>query len=356
MQNYEILKRKVRSGSLILYFVFSLPRTNSTAFHIALTQASEVNGQLHEPFLNFNLKPIHYDTLLGEQDRSFDFGCGIILQRLNEFTSVQSPIKLIIHEQICNVTAEEFSLLLELSNNIIFLTRHPILQGFSYLTRFLNIYLNSSSSNGMKSEQISKLVSSMETSSNEDFSLLVNKFISKQQVLNILRKDPSHELTFEEILKAYYSAVDLAKRRLETVWSTFDYYLPKFLELKDKKNLVVLDSGDVLEHPKEIFQSITCKLSGLSFSCDMVNNWTKAIGKNFYTIENFSKDHPGMNRANSERSGWIGLAITSTGFVNQSQSFLPTIDDFPSNLKPLMSRLVLNYKMKMANVRRELSF
>lgn len=137
MKYFDELNQLVKDGKIKFTVLVSLPRSNSTAFELALQQAFEDDDiQLGSPW--------HSKKFDLDDNHEFDLGCQRIYDEVMKAinTPRKSPISILIKSHASHLETNEFARLLSLSNEFGFSYRDPYSQFQSMITRMGNDLVN----------------------------------------------------------------------------------------------------------------------------------------------------------------------------------------------------------------------
>jgi hypothetical protein len=201
----------------------------------------------------------------------------------------------------------------------------------------------------LKARQVANIIAAMIPTSvqkNKNLVTTLDSLFSKQHVLTELKRDPSNELTSDDIVTIYDLSIKRFQKCMQAIWASFESALPLLLQAKKQKNMVFIDSTQLLHHPEEILKYITEQLSGISFTKDMVDGWKKGAGDLFRSMEHYAEGYEGLNGKTAAKNGWVGPAVTSTRLNKPHGDFIININHFPLVTHSLIKRLASDYEKK----------
>jgi hypothetical protein len=348
MSQFDHLKELVQTGKLRIIYELSLPRSNSTAWQIAIAQAPEVTGQINEPSFHSDFKVRKHDEI-SDPARSFEVYCEKIIARaktLSESTS-DDNVTLVVNDLVHSVSAEELKKILELTDDIVITVRDPRVQGLSCLTRIINDSLDSLGGGNISLKLALELANKLEFTDEELADLKgpgKNKF-NPDRILELLELPKDMAISSEILQKAISHAVTKTSHDyIEICWNNMKAQLDIIRTAKSDVRLVIVDGAELLQHPQEVMKK-SAEILGLTYTQDMVDHWVKSVGEDFYC---------------SITQGWGDLAFTNhwNGPVRSSSgieykpnnvSTICDISEFPASMHESLTGALLVYNDIMGN-------
>ena len=221
-KHFDELKGLIEQKKLRLLHVMALPRTNGTAFSIALTQAPEVQGQLNEPYFQTDLRGRRWDhvEIRPGVDRTFEEGCANVLAKYHKNSAAsQGMITICIHEISRDLTADEYTKILPLISYELFLIRDPLKHALSLLTRYANMALGN----------------------------LMGSEIKTAGVLSLLSAD--------DALRA--KTLPMFSGQFELSWSNMEHFITMIQESSDAPAWDVVDGGLLTGAPEPLLKHVS---------------------------------------------------------------------------------------------------
>ena len=293
--NFEHLKALVATGQVKLLWELSLPRSNSTAWQIAICEAPEIKGQINEPSFHSDLRSRSFHLPSKKGDRSLEEYCGRILERLEGSKEKgklglfadedERPVNLVINDLVTDIRKVDLEAILPLTRKIAITIRDPRLQAYSALTRTLNDALDAPGG-GNISPAMALYLSTKTHFTKKEFADLLGPGKDKVNPATILRflKQPEvMALTPELLLEAISLTVAHCKKDyVDICWDNFKQqmqYIKK--HARTGTAITVIDGSDLTEHPISIMQQ-SSKALGITYMPAMVYQWRKSSSKKFY--------------------------------------------------------------------------
>jgi len=285
--SFKELEQLVSNRDLEIVYIVSPPRTISTVFSIALTEAGE--GQIHEP-----LHPRRRD--------SFDEACSLIIERSNNLQigkKKDAPVRLVVKDLAKYISRKEWEQLSKLSQHFVFTVREPTLQFFSLLRRRVH---------GLYGYHLDDL--------------------SNDQVLahlDRLTEDKWHDNS----------------------WNQLELFL-KFVEQEDLSDKGAIISGLSLRlDPLNVMRRLSERFDWMPFNPRLADNWSRASGPNFYHPP-FKNDQPMLDKDRVIISGWITPALKSSSFLPLGEKDRPIpITSYPQPMQQYILNEVFPVYVRM---------
>jgi len=242
------LKELVSSGKLELVYIVSPPRCLSTAMEIAVTETAD--GQINEPFHSM-------------RSASFDEGCQLLVDRYRGLAGEmqdKATIRLVVKDLIRHTGASDWTRLLGLSKEVIFMVREPSLQLYSLLKRRVN---DRAEFNGDK--------------------------LTEEQVIAGIPNVPLNRV------------IDDTWSRLGEVWERSQDCRP-----------VVVSQLSFLQDPRGSLDRLSSYFKWSVPTERILSGWEKGAGQKFYIPE--PKYHLDGRMVHSSAGAWLREAFNSRGF------------------------------------------
>jgi hypothetical protein len=205
------------------------------------------------------------------------------------------------------------------------------------MVRMLNDKLANLWGDILSSNDIEKIIVAMEHSHSSDEMLKqlsqTNFKISESHILIGIKQNDSSAMT--RIIKATYEdALRGIDQEIRITWENFEHNFNILLNARLKKdiNIVIVDSELLIKNPEIVLQSITKKLSHITYCSEMLNNWVKGVGANFYCHLPSGDDQ--LSNA------WVGPSRNSSGFTTLHDS---TVIDLQEDQFPIILRSTISY-------------
>lgn len=311
----QTLCNKVASGQLELIHILGLPRSNGTALEIALTQLKEVTGQLNEPFYYHDMKGRRWDFIPspGEEVRSFETGCAFIAERVAEEKG--EKVQLVVHDLVQDLSLAEFEKLQTLNRHLIFTIRDPKKHALSMLTRYTNDLLSQPGGNLLKSSDVLKFMSDALT--------------TEERLAFVKTLGDKFKIGDEGVDAARQKVIDRVIEEYNTPWENMEVFYHNMKEKHADHPYTVYDGGMLFSEPEKSLPRLVEKIKGLTYSLDMINNWTKGVKEQFRCI--ITRNWGDFAMVNA----WNGPVRNSTGITKQNDSFHDELDIaiFPAALR-----------------------
>lgn len=340
ISSYQRLVSLVGSHQLSLICVLGLPRSNSTALHLTLTQAPEVAGQVGQPFFCTEIPGRKWDYIPSEKTprRSLEHGCRWILNSYEYYrkSGRVGQIIFVVHELSTDIIESEFRKLNSLFDHTVYVIRDPSQVALSLLTRFVNDNLSQTGENNILSSEVFQLMES-----NESFNKFIrenpNKF-SPNQILKLLDRRFGSRLTREDLVSSNedFSLArnyTLLKFKLEfkNAWENLGHFWQIAQKEFDADSFSVFKGEWLFDNPKKHLQELTQRIKSITFVPEMIHDWTKSVGKGFNC-------YPTRNWNGAEKNSWNGPARNSTGIRKHSDAVLKKIPSevFPTKIRDLV--------------------
>ena len=270
MDAYNNLQELTNKKKLETVYIFSPPRTMSTALHISLTQNSD--GQILEPF---NVK---------KRD-SFSEGCSHILKRARQLFQQKGrwPIRLVIKDIAKNITFREWQFLKKITRYFVFVVREPTLSLSSLLVRRVNSY------------------------DSDD--------LGYEEILPYLDRLPEkvwHDPSWRKIKKFL---IDLEKD---------DRY---------RSSISIISNLGLRLNPEEVMKKLSKKFGWLPFNSRLIKNWQKGVGTSIYSPPYKDQDLK-THKERFFKNIWIKEAIWSNRFkpLDKEKDFPKPIQKLPPKM------------------------
>lgn len=293
--NFERLKGLVATGQVNLLWELSLPRSNSTAWQIAICEAPEIKGQINEPSFHRDLRSRSFHLPSKKGDRSLEEYCGRILERLEGNKKKgklglfadgdERSVDLVINDLVTDVRKVDLEAILPLTRKIAITIRDPRLQAYSALTRTLNDTLDAPGG-GNISPAMALCLATKTHFTKEEFAALLGPGkdrVNPATIMRFLKKPEVMALTPELLLEAIRLTIAHCKEDyVDICWNNFKQqmqYIKKHASTGTA--ITVIDGSDLTEHPISIMQQ-SSKALGITYVPTMVYQWRKASFKKFY--------------------------------------------------------------------------
>ena len=293
--NFERLRALVATGQVKLLWELSLPRSNSTAWQIAICEAPEIKGQINEPSFHSDLRSRSFHLPDKEGDRSLEEYCGRILERLEGGKKKgklglfaeedERPVNLVINDLVTDIRKVDLEAILPLTRKIAITIRDPRLQAYSALTRTLNDTLDAPGG-GNISPVMAMYLARKTHFTKEEFAALLGPGkdkVNPATIMRFLKKSEVMALTPELLLEAIRLTIVRCKEDyVDICWDNFKQqmqYIKK--QARTGTTITVIDGSDLTEHPISIMQQ-SSKALGITYAPAMIYQWRKASSKKFY--------------------------------------------------------------------------
>lgn len=333
---YAKLLALKNEGKFRAYYILSPPRTNSTAFQLALAQAPEIQGQLNEPLFLPDVIPMP----IGEGRGDFDSRCDVIVAKLDKIASGQHslPIDLVINDMTGHIMRDEMHRLIDLTDKWVVTIRHPQIQALSFLTRIIDsrLALSPSESNPGLRRLSAKDVVNLATK--DTFSPELRDRLDRAKVRHWARVQQSNEaLNDAEIAAAVRTVSAIAAQQFRIDWSNLRVQVG-ILEQRLGNQFMIVDGSDLLRNPYVIMEAVSRRM-GLTYEQNMVDHWTKFLGRDF--------DSPVTN--GNPNNGWNTPAANSTKLEYKPDSIdqIPSLASFPAVLRAEIEAALPTYAIIM---------
>lgn len=304
-ENYQQLKKWVDTQELEIYYIFSLPRSLSTAIQIAVTEGAD--GQMNEPFFRKDYNTVHYDAPTDESN--FYNGCARIVSHVLKLRLEKDngPLKLILNDITGDLTEPEFLALLPLCKNYAITVRDPFLQMKSFMIRV----------------------------GNDHFALCDTK-LEDEKALEQCQKPEAANNVKRGINKNRNS------------WINAQHYTSLLTELASNDpsiSLSIID-GYMLQMEPTTFMQTLCERWKIQFTESMINDWKKINSENFC-----SPVSAGLPRNLELVNGWHGRARNSKGFAPPKEEIVNSdfVDRFSEEYQGYVSEAKEVYTGIMKN-------
>ena len=346
-RNGAQLRDAVASGRLSLYYVVSVPRSNSTALMMALTQAPQIAGLLNEPFVRADHRAVPWDSGAPAHADHFDDGCAHILERAVDAARTLASAKgaasvgLCVHDHAKDLTEAQFRALASLSRHLFFAVREPLAQSASFLARMCNEAVGIRGRDTIRADAALALLKDADAFARHAEANIAT--IDRDHASRISGLDPAAIAPGN--MKALHAAlVARCLSELTKSWENLTRYAAIAREERMPAN--VSDSATMLATPREHLAAL-CEVSGLTFTPDMVDNWRKGTGDDFHCI--ISRPFgPG-----AATNAWNGPARTSRGITCHSGSVgaAPVFRDaLPAEATEYLDRVSAQYAATLERI------
>ncbi len=313
---YQQLSHLVENGQLELVHVLGKPRSNGTALHLALTQAEECQGQVNEPFYYPDMQARKWDWVpsAGEAiPRVFDDGCEWILNAYQEKKREGlKKVVLVVHDLSQDLTAKEFRKLHNIVSHTVFVTRDPVKNALSMLTRYVNDTVSQPGGNKLSGSEVLEIASSGQ---NLQKFALANPDKISQELIRILSRNKDKELTREDYDRARQCVLCIFSHQFSVAWENFEHFLSIARHEWAPRRFTVFNGSWLFEKPEDSLRSLTARIGSLSFTPSMINGWTKGVGPSFNCIITHN-----WGLFEQVNNAWNGPVRNSRGIVIQKDS------------------------------------
>lgn len=340
VSNYTQLQELVNQNQLEIIRVIALPRANGTALHLALTQASEVQGQLNEPFYYPDLKSRKWNYRPSEKPiRTFEEGCAFILERYKEAVKLNTgKIQLVIHDLSSDLSDEEFKNLANIDRYTIFTLRDPLKLALSQLTRFVNDKLSQPAGNKIKTKEALFLLD--DNTNMLEFMHNNPGKVSEVLVRQILGKEKDAELIEEDLKNARKKVIDHFIEEYKIAWENLYHFWTLAKSDPTHPSYSVFDGGWLFDQPEKSLKELTQSIGSITYTTDMIHNWRKGIGQDFKCV--ITRLWGELAQTNA----WNGPSRNSTGIVRQPDSIHETLslESFPKEIQKTIHNMFKFYQ------------
>ena len=370
-KNYALLENYCMTNQLRVIWELSLPRSNSTAWQIAIAQAKNTM-QINEPSFHEDFKSRRCDGEPIQGTRSFDEYCRKIVLCLNgddkvkpdilqsqqrawtaadPFKQQQPALNLIVNDLTHSVSLNETRLMLHISKDICVTIRDPFRQAHSALTRCINDGLSKPGGDVITAKQALALANKTFFSAEEISHLQVSGAINSKHLLAGLGFDENKSLTNELLLRSIANAVQrCCQDYIEICWENLRKQL-ELIRATPNVNLVVIDGDDLLQDPETVMRR-SCEAFDLEYTENMVHHWEKSRGEKFNCsiTENWPRDlamnnawnGPARNSTKIERKpNAISDKVSLTSFPQSMHANLEKAQEFYENIGLLDEKIKL---------------
>lgn len=323
----EKLLRSVSEGKVTINFVISMPRTRSTALHLALSQSPDINGQICHPmnngiFAKSQLSDFKFNDF---RDGLVDISLDEVALRINKVVEPliekDGKANIIINEHAKFISIEHLPVLLQLSRTFIFSIRHPKIQFLSHMLRCINeCFLTENSKDNKHCFDVEDLLALllMHRKSEKDLSRKLQDIID-QKPIDIFRGDLWHRYTGgreslpdASAVKVFTRLVNFVLKEIEATWNNTGHTLDYLLKSGRNITVISVDSEVFVRHPVSVIQHVTSKVQGIGFAEEMITNWRTETRDKFVCFI-YTKEEEKDN-------AWSGPAINSTGVTDVNDS------------------------------------
>lgn len=354
--NYRRLCELVEKEQVNIIFELSLPRSNSTAWQIAISEAPEIHGQINEPSFHPDVKGRRHNEPFKSDagERSFDEYCKRILDRLEMLFSGTStrPIGLVVNDISHSLRTDELTAILKLSNKIAVTIRNPMSQLASVLTRVVNDSLVGYDSANLSTQKVLSLVK-QEMFLDKEIAELIGvgkEKINPNWILSKLSLPKETPFT-AKILKR---AIDLAinhciSQHLDICWDNLDQHFETIKNYRPHPSLIIIDGSDLVKDPETIMKKSSSGLK-LTYTKNMIDHWQKANKDNFYCCITAN-----LGKEQAMQNAWNGPVRNSTQLEQKPESIkdCPSLQDFPTIMHPKLKSAMKIYR-KMCSQKEKL--
>lgn len=355
--NYERLKEWVENGDIKLYYELSIPRSNSTAWQIAICEAPEIHGQLNEPSFHKDFKSRPFNSPYNESDRTFEEYFSRIVERLEGnkekgkkgllSDKSQKPVGIVVNDLVHSINQVELKAILRITNKITITIRDPRIQAHSVLTRIINDTLDEPGGGNISPRMALYLANKTEFSENELKNITGHgkDKVNPTSIMRFLKAPEGTLLTSLLLVTAIRQVIDCCcENYLDICWENLvqQINMINILATSDT-NLVIIDGSDLTDNPANIMQQ-SAKALGLTYTPNMIHGWKKGTSDNFHCCITEGWGDFAM------KNHWNGPVRNSVGLEKKHNSIneLPGIEEFPRAMWPSIQRALCIYT-KIAN-------
>lgn len=323
----EKLLNGIKDGTVTIHFVISMPRTRSTALHLALSQAPEINGQICHPmnngiFAKSQLPDFKFNDF---RDKLPDISLEQVALRINK---VATPLieqhgkaNIIINEHAKFLSNQHLPLLLQLSNTFIFSVRDPRIQFLSHMLRCLNeCFLQDNSKDNKHCFGVEDIIMLLKTyrKSEKDLDRKLQELIV-QKPIDLFPGDIWHRYTgghesspHAPVVSVFIKLVDFVLKEIEATWNNTANTLEYLLDNGRNITLISVDSEVFVKQPLSAIKHVTSQVKGIGFAEQMITNWRTETRDKFVCFI-YTKEEEKDN-------AWSGPAINSKEVTDGNDS------------------------------------
>lgn len=333
----SISTQLMHSSNLNLIHVIGLPRSMGTALHMALSQAPEVDGQLNEPFYYPDLKGREWTYRPSEEAvRTFEDGCRHIWEKYQNIqANADTEVTLVVHDLSQDLSDIEFKNMSQIAGHVVLVTRDPILNAMSMFTRYVNDKVAQPGGDKLSLGECLSLMKDEE--SFRQFFQENPLRVDTKLLAKLLEKE---DVVDEDFPAARKKVIDIFRFEYLTAWKNMLKFIEIARENLSSREFTVFDSSKLTEDVEENLRSLVDRISGLTFTPDMMNDWSKFAGKEFDCI--ITKNWGDFAHINA----WNGPVRNSKG-LKPKTSFAPKIpvEEFPSEVRPDIRSIIEQYNL-----------
>lgn len=321
------LLQATREGRLSLHFVISMPRTRSTALHLALSQGPHINGQICHPmnsgiFAKSQLPEFKFndfrDTL---PDTSLEQAALRINKVAKPLIEQDGKANMIVNEHAKFMTPQHLPFLLEISKTFIFSVRDPRIQFLSHILRVTNeCYLTENTKDNKHCFEVEDIIMLLKTykQSEKELGRSLEELIA-QKPIDIFQGDIWHRYTGGHeslagapVVRVFVRLLDFVLKEIEATWNntanTLDYLLSAGRDI----TVMSVDSEAFVKEPLSVIRRVTSQVKDIGFSEQMITNWSPDTRDKFVCFL-YTKEE-------EKNNAWSGPAINSREVTSEHDS------------------------------------
>lgn len=232
---YQRLQDLVNTNQVTIYYEISIPRSHSTVWQIAITEAPEIDGQINEPSFYFDDKPRHHNETESSKSRTFEEYCRRIVESLEgnqekgkigllEKTS-RRPVGLVVNDLTHSISSQELDQILHLTDKIAITIRDPRMQCYSILTRTINDALHRLGGGNIPPKTAFSLANKTEFSEKEMADLISLGTIESQRIISFMNLPSGTDVTPSILQQAIKKVIEQCTLvYLKNCWENMSHF------------------------------------------------------------------------------------------------------------------------------------